>query len=208
MKALGRSRQVFGRSEDCCVHENIAISPRLQTRATSHMQALHRVGALMTSSPWMSSSHPWVPAGHPQYTDARTRRGCGWPRFTDTHNHGTGAEYDHGNNHNTRVTRRATNPRTGGRRPKDRHDRSRQKQLFDCDTTDFGLCGRWMDSAFASAEKVACVRRLIVNGQDLETQAAMQSEDHSSSRGARTSIIVILEVTETDFPEDRPELPQ
>ena len=143
------------------------------------------------------SSHPWVPAGYPRYIGARTRGGCRWPRFTHTHKHGSGAEYDHGNNHNTQVTRRATNLRTGGRRPKERHDRSRRRRPFGCDTTDFGLCGSWMDSAFALAEKVASVRRLIVNRQDLERQVA-----------PRTSIIVILEATESECPEDPPELPQ
>ena len=34
---------------------------------------------------WLDeSSHLWVAARHPQYTSARTRGGCGWPRFTYT----------------------------------------------------------------------------------------------------------------------------
>ena len=63
-----------------------------------------------------------------------------------------------------------------------------------------------MDSAFALPEKAASDTRLIVNRQDLETQTATESEAHSSSSGAKTFIIVILEVTESDFPKDPHEL--
>ena len=112
-------------------------------------------------------------------------------RFAYTHKHGSGAEYDHGNKSQHTADTTGDQPknwRATTRRPS---DRSRQQQPPDCDTTDFGLCGRWMDSAFALAPRLQ--RNLRIT---------------ASPVGARTSILVIQEVTGSDFPEDPPELPR
>ena len=100
-----------------CTRKHVT-SPRLQTRTATHMQALHRVGALMTSSPWMShhtrgsrqdihSTRVPVRGEAVDGPDSLAPRSMVAEQSTTT-----------ATNHNTQLTRRATNPRTRPSRPR------------------------------------------------------------------------------------------
>ena len=114
--------------------------PITRVHTTTHLSRQHATAPRTSwrfggsSSCLDESSHPWVPAGHPQYTGASQEEGCGW--LSSTHRHrkvqtttldiNMVAEQDTTTTAprlTPPLTPRATNPRTGGRRPENRHDR-------------------------------------------------------------------------------------